>query len=399
MAHGVPGTERKPVLLIVTAGYLPGTGHGGIATSRQNLAFAMQDYFDVRIVTLNHDYRDPEPYTGICEGWNERPEGSVLYLSDRDCTPDNFCSVMNELNPVAVYASGTITSYFTFNRSVFAAARLLGVPIVVTPDGDVCSEALAIKPLKKKLALLLCRLLKVFDDVTFQITLPEEGANLSKYLGVDSRKILLLPNLPFLFGGRSGYRKNRGSLKVVFCSRISPQKNPDFAISTISEAAASDLALHISLDVYGPMEDKVLWEKCRRLIDNAPDNFTVKYRGVLPPEDAKEVFKKYDLMILPTRSENYCYAVEESLLCGCPVLLSKGTTPWDDLDGVAGFVEPLYERTRYVERISAIARMSNDEYESLANGTRKYIEDKLDFCQLKASYRVMFHSMYKEIGR
>ena len=40
---------------------------------------------------------------------------------------------------------------------------------------------------------------------------------------------------------------------------------------------------------------------------------------------------------MPTKGENYCFCIEEALSCGCPVIFSKGTTPWDDIDYVAGY--------------------------------------------------------------
>lgn len=388
----------KPTLLIVTAGYFPGVKHGGIATSRQNLAFAMRDYFDVRIVTLNHDFRESAPYVGVTEGWNNRPEGRALYLTDSECNRERFESIIAELCPVVIYASSTITSYFTFNRPVFLAAHAQGVPVVVTPDGDLCDEALAIKPLKKKIALALCCVLGAFNKVYFQITLPEEGVNLTKYLGVSSDRVQLLPNLPFMLENRMGYRKEKGVLKAVFCSRFSAQKNPNLAIEMLLDAAIAAPSLHFSFDIYGTMEDEALWEKCERLIKAAPHNLRVEYHGALSPGKAKTVFMDYDLMVLPTKSENYCYAVEESLLCGCPVLLSRGTTPWDDLDGVAGYVEPLSEPHRFVERLLTIARMDEGVYAAFTASVRSYVEDKLHYDALRKSYIKMFEGL-KQGGR
>ena len=76
------------------------------------------------------------------------------------------------------------------------------MPILLTPDGDVCRNAMRTKRLKKFLALILCRLVGAFRGVWFQPTAEEEVWNLPRYLGVPQKRIILLPNLPYIFPAR-----------------------------------------------------------------------------------------------------------------------------------------------------------------------------------------------------
>ena len=58
------------------------------------------------------------------------------------------------------------------------------------------------------------------------------------------------------------------------------------------------------------------------------------------------------MFIFPTLGENFGYVIYESLSCGCPVLMSKDTTPWNDLDnnGV-GFNIDLKNKKKWIEKI------------------------------------------------
>lgn len=49
------------------------------------------------------------------------------------------------------------------------------------------------------------------------------------------------------------------------------------------------------------------------------------------------VYRNYNCIILPTKGVNYCFSVKEAFSYGCPVIISKGTTPWGDIDCIAGY--------------------------------------------------------------
>ena len=118
----------------------------------------------------------------------------------------------------------------------------------------------------------------------------------------------------------------------------------------------------------------------------------IKYRGAIDPSISKEVYKNYDIFLLLTKSENYCYAIEESLLCGCPVLISKGTTPWDDVDHSAGIVVDLDDDDSIVNYLKLIGEMSNEDYCIFTEHISDYINTKINFDDLKKNYIKMFNN-------
>ena len=329
-------TEGKPTILVITGGYFPGADFGGIATCRYNFSQSLGEDYDIAIVTRNHDYKTTVPYENVSEGWNRYGKGRVLYLSDSEFCESSFLKIIEETKPILMYLSGTITSYFYFNKDAISAARRKNIPILLTPDGDVCTNAMRIKATKKFAAALLCRMTGAFKDVWFQSTSLDEAENLTKYLGIKREKITLLANLPSAPNFRDGYVKQKGVLKLCFASRIHPMKNLLYAIETVSK-----LNSPVTFDIYGSMEDVQYWQRCEAVIDKLPNHIKVTYKGRLNATEAREVAKDYDAFFLPTISENYGYVIEEALLCGCPVIISRGTTPWDDVDGLGGFAGDL----------------------------------------------------------
>lgn len=381
-------TKSKPTILVVTGGYFPGKEYGGVATSRANFAQAMGDEFDIAIVTRDHDYKTAGRYAGIKEGWNQLGKARVWYCSDEEFNQQTFEKLIKETSPILLYASGTITSYFSHNKYAFRAARKCNVPILITPDGDVCTNAMHTKKLKKIIATILCRLTGAFKGVYFQPTAEEEVENLPKYLKIPKEKITLLSNLPYIFPTRTNYYKEENKLKVVFAGRIHPIKNLKFAIEVLSKVKSD-----VIMDIYGPLEDKEYWLECQDLIQKLPQNARVEYKGRLEPEQAKLVAKEYDCYFLPTMSENYGYTIEEALMCGCPAIISRGTTPWDDLDSLAGFAGDLDDTNSFVSELEKIAKMNNEYYQEYCANIHNYLQEKLSYSKLCSDYKALIYKV------
>ncbi len=382
--------KNKKTILIITGGYFPGVNFGGIATSRYNFTEAFGDEYDIVIITRNHDYKTDEPFKNITAGYNQYGKARVLYFSDKNFNGSTFGKIMDEIRPDFIYCSGTITTYFHFNKDVLDEARERSIPVLITPDGDVLDNAMRHKPLKKIGAALACRLGSVFKDVWFQATTPGEVKNLPKYLGIKPEKIALIPNMPCIFKPRTDYTKEAGKLNVVFSSRIHPIKNLLFAIECVCQ-----LKQDVVFDIFGSLEDEAYWEECQKVIAKAPQNIKITYKGRLDSDKAREIAKGYDCFFLPTTTENYGYVIEEALISGCPVIISRGTTPWDDVHNVAGFTAKLGDSSAFIAELKKIADMDNTQYNTYCSGVRSYIEKKLSFEQLCEDYRNLFAKIIK----
>lgn len=375
-------------ILIVVGGFYPGKNYGGIATSRGNFIHSLGGKNDIFVITTDHDYRSSEKYPGITEGWNQYDGALVRYLADADFNDDCLGNIIRSINPEIIYLSGTITSYFSYNKPVMRYASEHGISVIITPDGDMCTNALKIKAAKKLAAAAYCRLFGVFRNTYFQATQKEEQQNLKKVLGIQAGRIAFLPNLPYINQKIAWSCKTEGVLRLIYAARIHPIKNLDYALEAVISAESK-----IIFDIYGPIEDPVYWEKCRRIMERVPENCTIKYCGQLSPDEARSICNQYDAFLLPTKSENYCYSIEEALLCGCPVIISKGTTPWDDIHGVAGFAVPLTDMEGFSRSIDLLAKKNEAEYARLREQIRDYTIARLKYDCTCNQYMELFEKV------
>lgn len=374
-------------VMVFIGGYLPGKQYGGPVTSIKNFSDALGDTYDIRIVCCNHDLNDPTPYAGISEGWNQVGKAKVCYLADSDMNLDKLSNLMAEEKPDLIYGSGIM--YYKVNSIIFKAAKANSIPVLLAPRGDLGTNALKVKAWKKKPFLAIMRVFGPFKNLYYQATSEEEVTNLQKYLGIDKARVFLLPNIPA--EGRIIKREPiQDIFRVVFVSRIQAKKNLLEAIRAVNL-----VNIPIVFDIYGPMENEDYWLKCSDEIKKAPDNVKIQYRGVLETEEAKTVYSKYDCMLFPTLSENYGHVIAEALLCGCPVVISKGTTPWDDIDGVAGKVVSLGDVEGLAGALEEISNMSPSRKSEMTNNILEYINKKVNRKQLIEEYTKMMEKICK----
>ena len=381
----------KETILVINRGYLPGTQFGGPVTSIQNFCDSFYSEYNIKIITWDHDFGDKTRYSDIDKGWNEIGNAEVLYLSDRECSYSTFVKIITEEHPILCYLSGTITSYFGFNDRVLKACKSTKTPVIIAPRGDICSNALKLKKFKKSIAIYYCKSLSVFSNYYFQITIDEEKQNLQKLFNIREERIFDIPNIPATIKPEINKDKISGEADIIFLSRITKKKNLLDAIKSVNQTSQT-----IKFDIYGPIEDEQYWDCCCEEIKLAPRNVKISYKGPLDTEEAKNIFKKYDAFIFETLSENYGHVIIESLLCGCPVILSKGTTPWDDLNSEAGFVVELGQHEEYAKRIDYIANLDYEDSCKFRANTYAYAEKKIDLCKLLDDYRKMFDRVKKE---
>nr|WP_277351240.1 glycosyltransferase family 4 protein [Micromonospora sp. HNM0581] len=144
-------------------------------------------------------------------------------------------------------------------------------------------------------------------------------------------------------------------LRLVFISRISPMKNLLLALTAVRQVTEA-----VSLDIYGPIEDRQYWARCQSMINTMPANVEVGYRGELAPDQVRPTFNGYDASLLPTLGENFGHVILESLAASCPVICSD-RTPWSDLIEAGGgvVIRSLTER-ELATRIGQLARTSSE---------------------------------------
>lgn len=374
-------------IAIFYGGYLPGEKYGGPLTSLYNFTELLGDDHELYIICKNHDHKETIPYSGINPGWNVVGKAKVVYLADIEYGKDMFSKILDEIRPDMIYASSIFSAIQTY--PLLDLSKEKKIPLLLAPRGELNHNALKVKRIKKKAYLLSLKLLRKLSYVFFQATSEEENQDIIRTLKVNRDRVFLLSNVPMLPVHKESVEKQLGQMKMCFVGRIVENKNLIIALKAVIHTRSN-----IEFDIYGPIEQNAYWEECQKVIGNAPDHVKIAYKGALAPARMRETYKGYDCLISPTRFENYGQAIVEAMLNDVPVIISKGTTPWDDIaEQGAGYTVSLSDIDGFTKAIDTISFMDGSQYKAQVNRLRSYCEMKFDYSALKKQYEDCFKSL------
>lgn len=194
---------------------------------------------------------------------------------------------------------------------------------ILSPMGIFEDWSLEQKKIKKKLALFFYQK-KILDKCDIiHATSELEKNNIKKI--TKNKNILVIPHgiekLDEKFIKKKFFVNKKK--RALFFSRIHKKKGLDILLKAWKKIKLSNWELHI----YGPDYDNYInqLDSSLKTIDG------VIFKGSLfNSNNKKRVFLNSDLMILPSRSENFGYVILESIRAGLPVLTTS-QTPWENI--------------------------------------------------------------------
>lgn len=369
---------RKPSVLILVRHYLPGHNSGGPARSVANIVDWLGDELDIKVITADRDAGDRRAYPGIVPGdWQDVGGARVLYLAPERSGLRRLMRILRDTEHDVLYLNSFFPRLTRQALLLRLLCRLPEKPAILAPRGDLAPGALGIKTLKKSAYLRTGNLVGLCDGLIWHASSEEERHEIERAIK-GAQSVHVAPNLVERGLGRArsrDLRKDAGSAKIVFLSRVTAKKNLDLALRWLSGVTG-----RIELDIYGPLEDERYWRRCQALIDRLPGNVRAGYRGVVAHDQVIDVLARYHLFLLPTRGENFGHAIIEALSAGCPVLVGD-QTPWRCLtEAKAGWDVPLSEPGRFVAAIDELVAMDQAIFDEWSGSARKHggrrIEDR-----------------------
>lgn len=370
-------------VLILTGRYLPGYKDGGPVRSILNLSEWMGDEYDIRIMCLDRDHGDAEPYKDIViDDWNEVGKAKVYYTSKHSI--ETIEKLANESD--IVYSCGPYNDY------AIAAMRLkrtgkMKPPLVIASMGSFSPDAFAIKGMKKRLFVTAMKLAGMFKNVVWSVTSDREEEELKAIVGMDA-KCIIASDLARKGTTKHINVKKDNSLKMLFLSRISRKKNL-IVVPSILEKIKPDV--DIAIDIYGIAEDSEYLDECLNEFKKLPSNIKWEYRGEIDSEGVPAIFAEYDAFLFPTLGENYGHVIAESLAAGCIPIISD-RTPWLDFDSNdCGYVCRLEDLTTFTDAIYELAKKNGEKFSTVMDNSYRYIENKNQQSVDNSGYRKIFN--------
>lgn len=262
--------------------------------------------------------------------------------------------------------------------------------VVITPRGEFAWASLRQKYVKKYTYILLARLIGLYNGVIWHASSEFEAKDIINVMKVDASMVRIAFDLPIKHHKGSTVNAPRlhsseEQLRVVFLSRISPEKNLNYALKILNNVTAK-----ISFDIYGTIENKTYWEECQQLISALPDNISAKYCGSVKHSDVIATLGGYDLFLFPSGGEAYGHVIAESLISGTQVLISTNT-PWRNLaEKGLGWDIDLDDEKSFVTVIENLALSSNENFDNSRALIKSKIDDILLNPEVMAANRALF---------
>ncbi|HEF1856261.1 glycosyltransferase family 4 protein [Bacillus thuringiensis] len=365
-------------ILILAPYYLPGFKGGGPIRSISNLVHTLGNEINFKIITSDRDLGDSIAYEKAQnEVWTKVGLAEVYYV-----TPEKFnLRYLRKIIKSTHYDFIYLNSFFNTNFSVIPILlSRMGIipykPIIVAPRGEFSPGALKIKKFKKELFIKSTKLVGLHNKVIWHATSEEEKTDITQIYG-EGVPVRVAQNLPNIFENTEYQKKEkkRGELKLVFLSRITEKKNLKGALTFLKGITGN-----ITFDIYGPIENQNYWKTCQDVIESLPNNVQVNYMGQVNNNKVHLLFSNYNAFLFPTFGENYGHVIVESLLAGCPVIISD-QTPWKNIENEgAGWTIPLEKEETFISALNDIVHMDSERFQQLSRNASEYAV-KMFFCE------------------
>lgn len=364
--------EKKKIAILVDW-FLPAYKAGGPIQSCANFAYALQEHFQIFVITGDTDVGDIEPYAK-CRDKLIRFENtriSVVYVSRKKETYGGILSILRDIKPDFIYLNHLFSISFVLKPLIMGWLGQIKGQFVVSPRGALFSSALHYKNtyLKKIIVVRMLRHLGIAKRIKFHATNEKESVAIQKYF--PSYQTAVINNLPKAIEDQFfSLAKNKGELNLIFVARIVPIKNLKFLLQKLKSV---DYRLRLS--IVGPIEDVIYWEECLSEIRQFPKNVTAQYFGAKPNFEIKELLASNHLYALPTLGENFGHSIFEAMGVGRPVLISD-KTPWRDLQRrKIGWDVALEDQNSFSDELQIAAYWDQGEFDLWCHNSWKFASE------------------------
>ncbi len=375
-------------ILILTDWYSPGFLAGGPIQSCVNLANALNDKFQINVLTTDTDFKQSNSYPNIVSNQWIDVKGVSVFYAKKKTLPRLFPIYFLRKSYDIVYLNNMYSWHFTLLPLIFNRLNLIRhSQFILAPRGMLSSGSIQVKNLKKIVFLKIAKIFGIYKKITFHATSEEERLDILKYF--PKANIQTISNLPGKLHQNKGLIKTSKNLRLICVSRTSPEKNIHFLIELLLRLPVDFL---IDLDIYGLINDPEYYNKCKSLEKKLPFGIKVNYCKPLPHDKLMEKFAEYHFFILTTKGENFGHAIAEALSAGLPVILSD-RTPWRNLQNEnVGWDLSLENDDLFISVLKEVYEMENIEYQNMKLSALDFFQKRNKSEEIIIRYMNLFNN-------
>lgn len=341
-------------ILMFISRYGPSVQTSGPAISVRETVETLADEHDIAIVSRDGP-GGGRPDDFPVNRWGQLGPARIFYADKHWRRFDRIVNLLREERPDLIY----INSYFDHRANSLPLLALRFLPglnpaVLLAPRGEMAQSALRIKKFKKSVYRSVSSAMGLHRGITLHASGPEDGNDIAEefegYPMGEALDIGIAP--PPIDVACERDAANR--LRLVFMGRINPMKNIDYALDVLALCKEA-----VQFDIIGPVVDPDYRDLCEAKRKALPDNIDAQFLDPVPHDRVFAELAARDLLFMPSRAENFCHAIHESLSVGTPVLVSERTNWTPYLGKDLSWVIAAHEGPAAIaKKIDALARES-----------------------------------------
>lgn len=331
---------------------------GGVGSYMQLLAKELGKLCELYIVTANTEHQ------------LQIENAKILYIpckiSQYSSMRKEWNRILDDIKPDLVHVN---CCWVPCCALVQKWAQKKGYKVILTPHGMLEPWIMKRNYWTKKIpALLLYQKTAIKSANCIHATAESEKQNILK-LGYNKIEVIAngidVENIKI----KDNWRRNKN---ILFLSRIHVKKGIEFLLEAVS-SLKSPLEGY-TITIAGEGDQTYVSSLKSKAIELGIEEM-VTFCGGVYGEKKWELYRKADVFVLPTYSENFGIVVAESLASGTPVITTKGT-PWEELNlyKCGWWIEVGSPTTK--EALIKFLTLSEDQLKEMGYNGRKLIETK-----------------------
>lgn len=277
------------------------------------------------------------------------------------------------------------------------------IPYVVTVHGMLDDYSMCQKGMKKRAYLALGGRQLFSRATTVHFTAEAEREQAQPWIPGDYLSVIqacamdLAPyeNLPGPSPALTAFPAiDSSKQKILFLSRVHPKKGIDLLLHAAQLLKTRGLTFELL--IAGPGEEAYVAE-LRQLAEKLEVGDSTHFLGMVRGDVKLSLYEVADVFVLPTHQENFGLVLPEALACKTPVVTTRGTDIWRELEQAGASIVD----NRPDALADAIAELLRDESrrKSLGEQGRAYVQKWLGEDQVLAGYEAMYHQTIQRAGR
>jgi len=268
------------------------------------------------------------------------------------------------------------------------------VPYIVTIHGMLDDWSMAQRTLKKRTYLKFAAH-RLFQNATaVHFTAKGERDQAQQWISIGDRAVIqccaldltAYDHLPGIGPALKAFPQIQPEKKkILFLSRIHPKKGVELLLGTAAELR--DQQLDFQLLIAGPGEDRYI-AQLKQMASELRVSEVTNFLGMVKGTEKRSLYQVADVFVLPTHQENFGLVLAEAMVCATPVVTTKGTDIWQELQEAGARIADLAPHAI----ATAIADILAEEDCGVQRGIRgqKYVRQWLDRDHVLQGYEKIY---------